>query len=437
MGHTKNARWEQDGGRNDISQVIVQGFKSLARPEPYCIEIRPLTLLAGANSSGKSSAIQPLLLLKQTLEAPFDPGPLLLNGPHVRFSSTRQVFPAGLGIRSADELGIGVQDAAGAEQTSYFKAAGPKQIVLARTTLDDGAWDRPIELNDSLTDVEIRDLVESDFGRVVVFRRRCFFDLGITTGREIAPVPGYSSSTLEFNIQRIIHLPGLRGNPERSYQTTGVGRFFPGTFETYIASVIHGWQEEGSGELQELCSNLERLGLTWKVQSTQLDATRVELQVGRLPRPRRQTGDLVNIADVGVGVSQVLPVVVALLVAEPGQLVYIEQPEIHLHPKAQIALAELLAGAANRGVHVVAETHSALLVLAVQALVAEQKLAPKHVALHWFQRDKNGVTEINTADLDEQGAYGDWPEDFGEIELAAQSRYMNAAENRLFRAVGG
>jgi len=62
------------------------------------------------------------------------------------------------------------------------------------------------------------------------------------------------------------------------------------------------------------------------------------------------------------------------VVAEPGQLVYIEQPEIHLHPKAQIVLAELLADAANRGVRVVAETHSALLLLAVQALVAEQKL---------------------------------------------------------------
>src|SRR5262249_40982672 len=53
----------------------------------------PLTLLAGVNSSGKSSMLQPLLLLKQTLEAPFDPGPLLLNGPNAEFTSATQFWP--------------------------------------------------------------------------------------------------------------------------------------------------------------------------------------------------------------------------------------------------------------------------------------------------------------------------------------------------------
>ena len=80
---------------------------------------------------------------------------------------------------------------------------------------------------------------------------------------------------------------------------------------------------------------------------------------------------MVSIADVGFGVSQVLPVLVALIVAEPGRLVYLEQPELHLHPRAQVALAQVLAAAAKRGVRVVAETHSSLLLLAVQTLVAE------------------------------------------------------------------
>ena len=86
--------------------------------------------------------------------------------------------------------------------------------------------------------------------------------------------------------------------------------------------------------------------------------------------------DLVSIADVGFGISQTLPVIVALLAAEPGQLVYIEQPEIHLHPRAQMAMAKILADAANRGVRVVAETHSSLLLLGIQSLVAEGKLSP-------------------------------------------------------------
>src|SRR5437764_14409677 len=68
-----------------ITRITVSGFKSINQEQ--VIEVRPLTLLAGANSSGKSSMMQPLLLLKQTLEASYDPGPLLLDGPNLRFRS--------------------------------------------------------------------------------------------------------------------------------------------------------------------------------------------------------------------------------------------------------------------------------------------------------------------------------------------------------------
>ncbi|MEQ8968775.1 MAG: AAA family ATPase [Coleofasciculus sp. C1-SOL-03] len=73
-----------------ITKISVQGFKSLY--DECSIEIRPLTILAGANSSGKSSIMQPLLLMKQTLEATYDPGALLLNGPNVRFTSVEQIL---------------------------------------------------------------------------------------------------------------------------------------------------------------------------------------------------------------------------------------------------------------------------------------------------------------------------------------------------------
>ncbi len=73
-----------------ITRIAVSGYKSLY--EECSIEVRPLTILAGVNSSGKSSIMQPLLLLKQTLEATYDPGPLLLDGPNVRFTLTEQLF---------------------------------------------------------------------------------------------------------------------------------------------------------------------------------------------------------------------------------------------------------------------------------------------------------------------------------------------------------
>src|SRR5437868_9648059 len=73
-----------------VTEISVAGFKSIS--DEQRIEIRPLTILAGANSSGKSSMMQPLLLLKQTLEATYDPGPLLLNGPNVKFTSAEQLL---------------------------------------------------------------------------------------------------------------------------------------------------------------------------------------------------------------------------------------------------------------------------------------------------------------------------------------------------------
>src|SRR5919206_4217387 len=80
------------GATADISiiRITVGGFKSISQEQS--IEIKPLTILAGANSSGKSSIMQPLLLLKQTLEATYDPGPLLLNGPNVKFTSAEQLL---------------------------------------------------------------------------------------------------------------------------------------------------------------------------------------------------------------------------------------------------------------------------------------------------------------------------------------------------------
>src|SRR6266481_1378381 len=81
---------QSDRKREGITRIIVGGFKSISREQS--IEIRPLTILAGANSSGKSSIMQPLLLLKQTLEAPYDPGALLLNGPNVKFTMADQLL---------------------------------------------------------------------------------------------------------------------------------------------------------------------------------------------------------------------------------------------------------------------------------------------------------------------------------------------------------
>ncbi|HRZ12202.1 MAG TPA: AAA family ATPase [Kiritimatiellia bacterium] len=114
----------------------------------------------------------------------------------------------------------------------------------------------------------------------------------------------------------------------------------------------------------------------------------------------------------------------------PGQLVYLEQPEIHLHPLAQRRLATVLRAAVKRGVVSVVETHSALFLREVQLLIARGHLQKEDVALHWLRRDQQGETTVSTAELDDRGAYGDWPEDFDQTELQAEQEYLDAVEAR-------
>jgi predicted ATPase len=121
---------------------------------------------------------------------------------------------------------------------------------------------------------------------------------------------------------------------------------------------------------------------------------------------------------------------VALIAGKPGQVVYLEQPEIHLHPRAQRKLAHVIKRASERGVIVIIETHSSLLLKEIQTLVAKGELDKDIVKLHWFERQKDGQTTVNSTDLDENGAFGAWPEDFDEVELDAAKDYLDAVESR-------
>lgn len=430
-----------------ITRIIVSGYKSIAQEQ--CLEIRPLTILAGANSSGKSSIMQPLLLLKQTLEASYDPGPLLLTGPNVKFTSVDQMLSRTSGAKQADTLSVGISIGPTNTLTTCFKRQPNRKLSIERLTYY-GDGQEEITFRPEMTHDEIMGLIPDHIKKLyeavakeavakeektrpewAVVRDRCFLELEMKTAG--GALRGISPTTLfEPHIREIIHVPGLRGNPARTYPVTAVGSTFPGTFESYAASVIAQWQTDRKDDrYARLSRDLNRMGLTWKVAASPVSDTEVELKVGRMTRAiRGGARDLVSIADVGFGVSQTLPVLVAIHASKPGQLLYLEQPEIHLHPRAQLTMAHLLADAANRGVRVIAETHSALLLLGVQSLVAEGNLSPQLVKLYWFTRRADGTTEVKGADLDKAGAFGDWPVDFGEVALEAESRYMDAAESR-------
>ena len=429
-----------------ITEISVRGFKSIA--EECEIDICPLTILAGANSSGKSSIMQPLLMLKQTLEAPYDPGPLLIDGPNVEFTEANQFLSTLINKGKASSrfqirIGVGTSNAFYSVRTTFGKEETGIAILEMSTEAkpkEDKTPSPHFRLYPGMLPEEIRSQVDqdsvlkdldenkdfSDFS--VVERSRCFLRLETQDGRAGLNL----TSNLAFNITRCIHVPGLRGNPERTYKLTSTGPWYIGGFANYVASIIHEWQDTDDKRLKAVTNALRKLKLTGQVRTKKIGDARIELQVGRLPNDRSSNPDMVSIADVGFGVSQVLPVLVAVIAAEPGRLVYIEQPELHLHPNAQVILAQILADAAKRGVRVVVETHSSLLLLGVQTLVAEGKLSSELIKLHWFRRRRNGATIVSSEDLDDAGTYGNWPVDFDKISLHAQSRYLDAVDNVMF-----
>ena len=431
-----------------ITRITVGGFKSIY-PE-QSIEIKPLTILAGANSSGKSSMIQPLLLLKQTLDSTYDPGALLLNGPNVKFTRADQLLSRTIDKKTINDFYVGAQVGSEIGLTTYFiqgknkekgfevgqtihnvdkqeyrlsKGMSQEEIVAILTAILAPFQDL---FNDNERERLRNQISHPQKAGVSLVQYRCFLTLDITSLGLLVPHQLMNDEIIVGDhIRQTLHLPGLRGSPERDYPATAAGPTFPGTFELYAASIIEQWQlDKDKQKLMRLFNDLARLALTNKVVAERKNATAIELLVNRLLHGNKE--DMVSIADVGIGVSQALPVVVALHTAEPGQLVYIEQPEIHLHPRAQYAMAEVLANAAKEGKRLVIETHSSLLLLGIQTLMAEGKLPPELVKLYWFTQQEDGSTKIDSADLDERGTYGDWPEDFDDIALYTENRFLNA-----------
>ncbi|WP_086060338.1 AAA family ATPase [Alcaligenes faecalis] len=423
-------------------KLTVAGYKSIG--EARAIDVKGLTILSGANSSGKSSFMQPLLLIKQTLENEFDAGGLLLDGPNVRVTDSTQIVSRVDGSNK-EFMSIDLEEATRKTSVSY-KFRQRLGIHAAIITIRSNDYPNGLEITPNMSSSVIEEMIKKsgkDFPFPKIFkgqrlnykivRDRCFLDVGITLSGEKLPFTiGISpASPIGHYARRLIHVPGLRGNPERSYKTAASENKFPGSFERYVASIVHAWRttRRHKAKFVRLVEQMNALGLASSLGTTPINDTRLEITISRYRGESVSSKDFVNIADVGFGVSQTLPVLVALLTADKGQIVYIEQPELHLHPRAQYKLAEIIAEAVNRGVLVVIETHSSILIRGVQTLVAKGKMDRDVISLNWFTQSLScGQSEISSAKLDEYGAFGDWPEDFDTVALDAEGAYLDAVE---------
>jgi len=427
-------------------ELSVEGYKSIASKQTLLFE--GLTILSGANSSGKSSFMQPFLILKQTIENHYDSGSLELYGENAKLTDSTQIISKVPGYQK-NSFSLDLKnDKVSCRVTYKYKRGYGLQVESS--TLINSEMPKGMTLKVDMTSKDVEKNIPKDeielFKRLFehqnvtpvwkVVRNKCFIQAAVSfKGKKIAPLNSGinpTASIAEF-VTRLIHVPGLRGNPERIYKIAATDSIYPGSFEKYVASIISNWSKLKihATKYEELKSQLVELGLASNIKTAKIDDTSVEIQISRSINSK--SNDCVNIADVGFGVSQTLPVLVALIGAKKGQYVYIEQPELHLHPKAQFKLSSIIASAINRGVRVIIETHSSILIRGIQISAVNGGIDKGKVSLNWFTQDlESGETNVSKALLDEFGAFGEWPEDFDDTSLAVEQMYLDAVEKKAY-----
>jgi len=296
-----------------ITRIAVTGFKSLAKKTD--VEIRPLTVLAGANSSGKSSLMQPLLLMKQTLESDVVPaGPFLLSGPYTRYTETKQFLTSGMDTASIPPSFSVDFTIDGDLNVGYTYAVKPNNefdLIQMRTkdSMDQMGWIIDENVKDDYRNNFIRQKTLGSIGgpvslflvRYKYFYRTCVIRGSSDSSFDRQTLDIGAAIDLNNKIRRILYVPGLRGDQLRKWFLLEVPatNVYEGPFESYVPSIIEYLQQtdpQKSPSINELNVVLERLGLASSVRTLRLNESEVEMCVPRTFDSG--DGDYVNVADV-------------------------------------------------------------------------------------------------------------------------------------------
>jgi hypothetical protein len=442
------------------------------------LEFRPLTILLGANNAGKTSVMAPLLLLKQSLESETGESALLLTGPTLdlgtfsdvvqahdpngSFTFTLKWAPA----RQNAEVKPPPYHRPGALSLRFINGERPHEVRLDRfqvkdihgqrlllrslsktgkytlrlATAQDGSWP---DLNDASRKaarqarIEIKDARPLDFlFKSEVALRVAFSQTEQGDGEAIGPlfdpdvrwyftITGYVEQEIA-NICRAMHYVGpLREPPRRIYELGGempreVGRRGENTPE-----ILFRWREDDA-KISKVHGWLSTFGYDERLTWMEYGDTAFGMFVRRAPETAPT-----SFLDLGFGMSQILPLIVQGLAATPGDRILIEQPEIHLNPRLQAKVGDLLKGIVDSGVGVVVETHSEHLLLRIRRLIAERKLDTEDVALYYIDRSGDSSVVRRIA-ITESGyiAPEDWPANFFDDGLR-ESLGLATAQARL------
>ena len=396
-----------------ITELSVQNFKSWKNTGK--LQIAPLTGFFGANSSGKTSILQTLLMLKQTVERPPD-----WNGV-IDFGDDSSLVNLG----SFDDL------------IHQHKRNLPLEISLS--------WKLSEELTikqiDGIKTLSFDLAIHNDENSVSRARfnyrvgKQIFRASGDNQGSCSVSTPGVSTSA-----QSLFRCYGIEGaslrvgqlfsplqtcfeNLFRSIRYLGPLREYPRQHYAWGGKHSPGVGQHGedmvtalfSGRIQlrpteeQIPKWLERLDLidSYRLNPLSDSETAYEFLVRKY-----KGGPEVRLTDVGFGVSQVLPVLVLCYYVPEGSILILEQPEAHLHPKVQSELADLLIEVVkNRRLQIILESHSEHLLIRLMRRIAEEQISADDTAFYFCEMNE-GVSEIERLDVDDYGNITNWPQNF-------------------------
>lgn len=451
-----------------FTKLKFQNFKSWQ--DTGDIKLAPITGFFGSNSSGKSSILQFLLLLKQTVEST-DRQRVLQTGDERSYVdvgtfydiSYRHIIPNVINFSLAWDLPktLNILNPEGAEDNILFsinKLEFSSKINLGQDQISVEEFSYKFEYQTESINFEIKQKQPSNTPEYTLKAKG--FKPKRVKGR-VWPLPepikhygfpdqasGYYQNTgflsdfslaYEQAFQQTYYLGPLREYPKRIYPWAGekpqdVGRRGELAIPALLASrklpKIRLSQRRTVSLQERVALWLKDLNLIDSFNVQAIGKNRKDYEV----RVKRTLGSSeVLITDVGFGVSQVLPVLVLCYYAPEGSTVILEQPEIHLHPSVQAGLADVFIDAIKtRNIQIIVESHSEHLLRRLQRRIAEEKdgLTHEDINLYFCNSQPDGQSSITPLEIDLFGNITNWPDNFFGDEMGDLMAMTEAAMKR-------
>lgn len=442
-----------------LTHLHIKNFKAWKNTGP--IRLAPLTVIFGANSAGKSSLGHLLLALKQTVLSTDRKRPLLLGDDNslidlgtfseclhnhdlaqpLEFELAWQLSGkldvkdpvsgkkcSGDGLRLDVSLQADQRDQPIVQRLRYAlfnKESASLSLSVNYSHDDRGKWniDSP-DYSFVRNQGRVWALDEPDkFYRISDQSRARFQNAEFLSD--------FALKT-EAALNSIYYLGPLRDHPKRIYSWSGetpesVGQRGEFSVPAILAAssqqrLLNRGPKQRQFRFDEFVARwLKDLGIIEDFAVKAVAEGRKEFEV--LVKTHAQSSE-VKITDVGFGVSQVLPALVQAFYCPPNSTIWMEQPEIHLHPQVQAELADVFISATQarengkeRNVQLIVESHSEHFLNRLQRRVAEGSVSPDDVAVY-FCRRVGASTELEPLRLNMFGEIENWPENFFGDEMA-------------------